>query len=88
MAEVVQGRGDVDGEREVLLLLQPPVAADQAGEPRAVDVLEHDVRTVAVLPVPEAAHDHGVVDRGEGEDLPAQAAPGGLVLELGGTQRP
>ena len=62
------------------------MATDQAGEPRAVDVLEHDVRTVAVLAVAEAADHDGVVDGGEGEHLPAQAAPGGLVLELGGTQ--
>ncbi len=53
LPQVVQGGGHVDRERQVLLLLQPAVAPDQAGEPRAVDVLEHDVRPVPVLPVAE-----------------------------------
>ena len=40
----------------------------------------------AVELVPQPTHDHRVVDRREARDLPAQAAPGGLVLDLGGTQ--
>ena len=48
MSEVVQGRGDVDRQRQVLLLLQRPVPPDQGGQPGAVDVLEDDVGPLAL----------------------------------------
>ena len=87
MAQVVQRRSHVDGQREVLLLLQASVPTYQRGQARPVDVLEHDVRSRSVEVVAQTAHHHRVVDRGQGRDLPAQAAPGGAVGHLVGTEQ-
>ena len=53
-AQVVQDAGDVERERQQLLD-RDDVAADHGGEPRPLDVLEHQVRAGAVEPRAEAA---------------------------------
>ena len=83
-AEVVQGRGDLDRQREVLLLLESAVAPDQRGQPGALDVLEHDVGPLVLEVVAQSAGHHRVVDQGERLDLPAQAPEGVLVGHLVG----
>ena len=45
------------------------------------------MRARPVEVVPQAADHHGVVDRGQGGHLPAQAAPGGAVVHLVGTEQ-
>lgn len=81
-AQVVQGRGDLDRQWQVLLLRQRPVTADQRGDPGTVEVLEHQVRPVPGRLGAETAHHHGVVDVGEGVDLPPKSPEGLLVLDL------
>ena len=76
---VVQGRAHLQGEREQPLGLDP-VAADEAGQPRAVEELEHDMGPRAVGDRAERPHDHRVAEALQHLDLAAQAPQRRLVV--------
>ena len=81
--QVMQGRADVQRQGQQLLEAQS-VAADQGGEPRPVDELEHQMRALAVQLRAERAHEHRVREGSQEARLGRQRAQRNRVGDLVG----
>ena len=85
--EVVKSRAELQRQRDQLLGRQRPVAADQGREPRALEMLEHQMRARAVEDGVEAAHDHRML-RGARASAPRRRGPRGCAGRRPGAVAP
>ena len=85
-AHVVQGRGDVERQRQQLLEGQGAAPLDQPPQGRALEVLDQQVRVRPVEHGAEAAHDHRMGEALERVGLQAKVAQGTLALGPVGAQ--